>query len=134
MEFNLGSQFSREFTFEETTIIRDLGQLLNKYFISKSYGEIEKIYCGFICVSKGFEPFFMARPLKILKKEPAIEYEIKIEFESFFKSDSKERVRILCHNFLTQSRIILNDKKVKNFDLDFFLNDLNSFFQEKDLL
>ncbi len=46
---------------------------------------MEKIYIGVICVSKDFEPFFMVRPLKILRKEPAVEYELKLEFDLFLK-------------------------------------------------
>lgn len=125
MEFSIGTQFSREFSFEDTLIADDLKNTLNKYFDEKKYdAKIQKIYCSFICVSKGFEPFFMVRPLKIYRTEPAIEYEIKIEFELFFKSNNEERSKILSSEFLKQSEEILNDKKMKNFDVKEFLSDL----------
>ena len=97
MEFNIGTQFSREFDFEETSLITDsLTKILNESFAKKEYSlKVKKIYVGFICVSKGFEPYFMARPLKILKKELAIEYEIKLDFEEVFKSNTENKIRIL---------------------------------------
>ncbi|MBZ4042514.1 hypothetical protein [Flavobacterium hibisci] len=58
MEFSIGTQFSREFIFEDTLIVNDLEGALNKCLAEKKYdSEIEKIYIGVICVSKGFEPF-----------------------------------------------------------------------------
>ena len=91
MEFNIGTQFSREFSFEETSLIVDsLTNFLNENFAKKEYSlKINKIYVGFICVSKGFEPYFKARPLKVLKEEPAIEYEIKLNFEEVYKSRNR---------------------------------------------
>jgi hypothetical protein len=125
MEFNIGTQFSREFSFEDTLIANDLKNTLNKYFSEKKYDtKVQKIYCSFICVSKGFEPFFMVRPLKIYRTEPAIEYEIKIEFEPFFKSNTEETVKMLYHEFLSQTKITLDDKKMKTFDVNEFLIDL----------
>ncbi|MBS7252451.1 hypothetical protein [Flavobacterium branchiicola] len=125
MEFSIGTQFSREFSFEDTLIADDLKNTLNKYFDEKKYdAKTQKIYCSFICVSKGFEPFFMVRPLKIYRTEPAIEYEIKIEFEPFFKSNNEERSKILSSEFLKWSKEILNDKKMKNFDVEEFVSDL----------
>jgi hypothetical protein len=129
MEFSIGTQFSREFSFEESSITNKLNERLNKWFIDKKYNsEIQKIYIDFICVSKGFEPFFMVRPLKVLKTEPAIEYEIKLEFDYFFKSNLEDRTKILYNEFLNQSKVILNDKKMKNFDVKGFVNDLEKSF------
>jgi hypothetical protein len=126
MEFNIGTQFSREFDFEETSLITDsLTKILNESFAKKEYSlKVKKIYVGFICVSKGFEPFFMARPLKILKKELAIEYEIKLDFEEVFKSNTENKIRILYNELINQSRIILNDKKLVDFKVQDFLDDL----------
>lgn len=126
MEFNIGTQFSREFDFEETSLITDsLTKILNESFAKKEYSlKVKKIYVGFICVSKGFEPFFMARPLKILKKELAIEYEIKLDFEEVFNSNTENKIKILYNELINQSRIILNDKKLVDFKVQDFLDDL----------
>lgn len=132
MNFSIGTQFSREFSFEETLVVSDLCDNLNDCLVGKKYNsKIDKIYIGIICVSKGFEPFFMARPLKILRNEPAIEYEFKLEFETFFKANTEERIKILNDEFLTQSKEILSDKKMKKFDLDGFLSDIKECFNKK---
>lgn len=132
MKFSIGLQFSREFSHEDRLIVNDLTDTLNTCLTEKKYNsEIDKIYIGIICVSKGFEPFFMARPLKILRNEPAIEYEFKLEFETFFKANTEERIKILNDEFLTQSKEILSDKKMKKFDLNGFLSDIKECFNKK---
>lgn len=125
MKFSIGPQFSREFSNEDRQIVNDLANTLNACLAEKRYDlEIEKIYIGILCVSKGFESFFKARPLKILKNEPAIEYEIKLEFESFFRGNTEEKIKILTDEFVNQSKEILDDKKIKKFDINTFLNDI----------
>ena len=119
MEFSIGAQFSREFSFEETKIVDKLKDILNLELKEKIYNEnIIKIYCSFICVSKGFEPFFMVRPLKIYRNEPAIEYEIKLDFETFFKANEEDRFKILKEEFIKNSRETLDSKKLKNIAID----------------
>lgn len=126
MEFNIGVQFSREFSFTETSFLVDsLTQKLNECFLEKEYSsKIKKVYISFLCVSKGFEPYFMPRPLKILKKDLAMEYEIKLDYETVFKSNQDTRVKILYYEFLNQSKTILNDKKLIGFETQRFLEDL----------
>ncbi|SHI71139.1 hypothetical protein [Flavobacterium terrae] len=131
MEFIIGTQFSREFNFEETLITEKLRNILNEKISTKSYSNnLKKVYLDFICISKDFESFFTVRPLKILKKESAIEYEIKLDFEIFFNSNSEERFKILCNEFLIKSRIILSDKKLKEFELENFIYDLEDSLKE----
>ncbi|WP_177733505.1 hypothetical protein [Flavobacterium inviolabile] len=76
MRFSIGAQFSREFNFEETLLITNtLNNNFSNFFTQKKYSlDVNKIYINIICVSKEFEPFFKVRPLKILKKEAAVEY------------------------------------------------------------
>lgn len=129
MEFGIGSQFSREFNSEHGLIINELESTLNKCLHEKKYNsEIEKVYIGIICVSKGFDPFFMVRPLKILRKKPAIEYELKLEFDTFFKANIEQRIKILQDEFLIQSKEILSNKKIKKFAVCDFLNDVEECF------
>lgn len=131
MEFSIGLQFSKEFNFEEILLITNkLNNSFNNFFEQKKYGsDVQKIYITMICVSKGFEPFFIPRPLKLLKKDLAIEYELKVDFEIVFKSNIEERMKILYSELLNQSKEIINNKKIKNFDNDRFLNDLESFIE-----
>lgn len=131
MEFSIGLQFSKEFNFEEILLITNkLNNSFNNFFEQKKYGsDVQKIYITMICVSKGFEPFFIPRPLKLLKKDLAIEYELKVDFEIVFKSNIEEKIKILYSELLNQSKEIINNKKIKNFDNDRFLNDLESFIE-----
>lgn len=129
MEFNIGPQFSREFTFQETSLIfNKLNDDINLFFKERDYcSNLNKVYISIICVSKGFEPFFMPRPLKILRKEPAIEYELKVDFDIVFESSTEERIAIVYSELLRQSKEIMNSKKIKNFKTNEFLNDLEMF-------
>lgn len=127
MEFSIGPQFSREFTFVESRIVMDLNVILNDFFLEKEYDpKIKKIYVVVICVSKGFEPFFTVRTLKIYRKEPAIEYEIKLDFEQFLNADKEERMIILKEEFLNKSKEILNNEKLKKFNIELFSYDLRN--------
>jgi hypothetical protein len=128
MEFSIGSQFSREFTFEESRIVDLLKVPLNDWFVDKNYG-VKKIYFDFICVSKGFDPFFMARPLKHNKKESFLEYEIKLNYDIFFNASYEERLKILRDEFLNKTIEIFNSKKLKDFDVKSFLSDLEDYFK-----
>ena len=132
MNFSIGAQFSREFTFDDSSIILDFEDDLNDFFKIKEYdSKIKKIYVGIICVSEEFEPFFYVRPLKILLKEPAIEYELKLDFKQFLNADGKERITILKHEFLLKSEEILNDEKLKKFNIELFLDDLKNHLDIK---
>jgi hypothetical protein len=129
MEFSIGGQFSREISFEKTRIVEVLEEVLNSAVRQKVYHKrITKVYCSFICVSKGFEPFFMVRPLKILRNEPAIEYEIKLDFDVFYNANDEERLKILKHEFISKSKIILDNKRLKDFKIDPFILDIENVF------
>jgi hypothetical protein len=128
MKFSIGSQFSREFTFEESSITLRLTQEINEFFNNKNYGErIKKIYVGVICVSKGFGPFFVVRPLRILRKEPALEFELKLDYELFKNSDETERRDILIQELKNKTKEVLFEKTIKGFGTDIFIDDLHSF-------
>jgi hypothetical protein len=132
MEFSIGSQFSREFSFEESRITYNLAEELNLFFKEKDYGErIEKIYVGVICVSKGFEPFFQIRPLKILKGKLALEYEIQLDFETFKQSDEQKRRSLLIDMFLKMTKVYLTEKNIKGFEQEVFINDLENYFKKQ---
>lgn len=132
MEFSIGSQFSREFSFEEGRITDNLTKELNIFFKEKEYGErIKKIYVGVICVSKGFEPFFPVRPLKVLKGQPALEFEIQLDFETFKQSDENKRKSLLIDMFLKMTKVYLTEKSIKGFEQEVFINDLENYFKNR---
>lgn len=131
MQFSLGNQFSREFSFEDGRITSKLAVELNLFFAEKNYGKrIDKIYAGFICVSIGFEPFFPIRPLKVMKKEPALEYEIKLDYESFKSSDEPQRKSLMVGEFFKRTKECLQEKTITGFEKERFIIDLESYFKE----
>lgn len=129
MEFSIGMQVSREITFEDSKVVDVLNESLNNYFKNKEYGDkIKKIYIGVICVSIGFEPFLPIRPLKIIRKEPAIEYEIKIDFIEFKDRKKDKRLELLFNTFFNETLKIVPTKNIKGFDLEKFKVDLELWF------
>jgi hypothetical protein len=128
MEFSIGLQFSREFTIQEILLLRNnINNKVNAHFKDKNYGfDFEEIYVSIICVSKEFEPLFMPRPLKILKKRFAIEFEIKVDFITFFTANFEDRDEMLINKFQQETLRIFNDSNVINFGTTAFINDLNN--------
>lgn len=111
----------------------NLSEQLGAYFHGKEYGKIQTIYCGVICVSEEFVPFFPVRPLKILRKEPAIEFEYSLDFERFKLMNQDERKKYIVHEYLHGLETIVMTKKIKGFDLPRLLVDLHLFFAESQL-
>ncbi len=134
MIFSIGSQFSREFSHEESNITHILKDELNIVFENKNYGNrINKVYIGVICVSKGFEPFFKIRPLKIYKTEKALEYELKLDFETFKLSNKEERKSLLIDEFLKKTKECLMKKTINGFEKEKFIKDLEYYFKNNQM-
>lgn len=135
MEFYIGAEFSREFSFEESRITHELAEKLNSFFKEKNYGNrVTKVNIMAICVSKGFEPFCVVRPPKVLKKEPTFVYELKLDFDEMFNADEQQRKKILVLSILETSKEILTQKTIKGFEKEKFLEDLESYFKEQGYL
>jgi hypothetical protein len=135
MEFYIGCQFSREFSFEEGRITHKLAEELNLFFKKKNYGErIKEINIGVICVSKGFEPFFMVRPPKILKKEPIVTYELKLDFDLMINASEEQRKQILVSELFKVTKEVLLEKTIKGFEKEEFIRDLEFYFKENGYL
>ena len=135
MEFSIGSQFSREFSFEEGNITSNLEKELNNLFKNSDYGDrIKKMYIGVICVSKDFSPFYNPRPLKIYKTEPSLEYGLKLDFETFKSADENNRKLILINEFFKKTKEYLMEKTIKGFKKEEFIKDLELYFKEQGYL
>lgn len=130
MKFSIGSQFSREFSFDESSITLTLTDELNGFFEDKFYGDrITMIYIAVICVSKKFEPFFKVRPIKLYRSEPSLEYGLKLVFDIFKAADEQERRRILLVKILEMTKLQLRSKTIKGFEKERFINDLEAFLE-----
>ncbi|QTE21174.1 Imm44 family immunity protein [Polaribacter cellanae] len=135
MEFNIGPEFSREFTFEEGRITYKLADKLNDFFKDKEYGErILKIYISVICVSKDFEAFCVVRPPKVLRNQPALEYELKLDFDTFKPASEEERKQLLVSKIFEVTKEVLMSKTIKGFEKEQFIEDLESYFKEQGYL
>jgi len=123
MIFSIGAQFSREIS-AYVYLASTIEQLLNDALVDKSYHtRIQKIYCSFLCVSKDFEPFFVLRPLRIYRKEDAIEYEIKIDFNTFVNANEDEKLEILKNAFIERTNEVFAGNKLKDFNkIDYLEN------------
>ena len=135
MILNIGAEFSREFTFQEGDITSNLEEELNNLFKNSDYGDrIKKIYIGVICVSKDFSPFYNPRPLKIYKTEPSLEYEFKLDFETFKSANESNRKLILINEFFKKTKEYLMAKTINGFEKEQFIDDLESYFKEQGYL
>ncbi len=110
------------------TIMNFLEDKLNLFFEERNYGEkIQKIYAGFICVSEVFESFAVVRPPRILRKEPALEIEYKLDFHTYRKMNDEERQEYALEEFIKAMEKFVETKKVKDFDGYEFIKDLKVF-------
>lgn len=135
MEFSIGAEFSREFTHEESRITYKLSDELNQIFKDKFYGDrILKVYIGAICVSKDFEAFCVARPLKVLRNQPALEYEFTLDFNSFKNSSEERRKQLLVTKLLKVTKEVLMAKTIKGFEKEQFIEDLEAYFNKQGYL
>lgn len=135
MEFYIGAEFSREFTFDESRITHKLGGELNEIFKEANYGErIKMLTISAICVSKGFEEFCVVRPMKISRKEPMIVYELKLDFDSFKSSNEEKRKQLLATEILKVTKEVLISKTIKGFEKEQFIEDLEAYFNRQGYL
>ncbi|PWK15754.1 hypothetical protein LV89_04964 [Arcicella aurantiaca] len=135
MEFIINGDFSYELSHVSyRNAITFLQNEINIFFINKEYGEkINKIYCGIICVSKQFDDLFQPRPAKVLRKEPSLEFEYKLDFEIYLNANDEERVMYILKEYYNTIKNIFLMKKIKDFDYQAFLNDLDTFLSTQNL-
>jgi Immunity protein 44 len=113
-------------------MLNEIEDKMNYFFMDKNYGEsIQKIYAGFICVSQDYQAFAVIRPAKILRKEPALEFEYKLDFQVYKAMNDGEREKYILEEYLKNLKEILVSKKVKAFDYEFFITDLEIFLKKE---
>ncbi|KAF2515835.1 hypothetical protein E0W68_12860 [Flavobacterium salilacus subsp. salilacus] len=128
MKISIGPQFSREFQFDDTEFIRKLGRDLTEHFKDKSYGvSLSEIYIVIICVSSGFDEFFQPRPFKYKKTKACLEYEVKLDFNSFYNSSQDARKEIVKEIILESISEKLYNVKFSDFNIDLFSDELKKF-------
>jgi hypothetical protein len=135
MEFGLAKYLSNDLT-NKSKIIQDYSERLSEFFKSKYYGDgLKDISVGIICVSPEFESFFKPRKPKFTKSKTVVIYglrtvydhvfecDVKLDYESFKKANNKEMLKIIATE-LVSILDVLKKKKIKDFDIDRFQQDL----------
>ncbi|MBI3519892.1 MAG: hypothetical protein HY062_11110 [Bacteroidetes bacterium] len=135
----------------ESEFINDFSDKLKQHFENRNYGkDIRELVIGVICVSANYEPFFKVRKpgyIKDKKKiisqytkveynvERLLEYDIKLDFETFKNGTEAECRRLLAKEILNSLSVVESMKsKIKDFDLEKFKADLESYLKEQKLV
>jgi len=133
----------------KSKIIHSLSDDLKLYFQNRNYGQgIKSLTIGIVCVSPGFEKFFKDKKAKYTKgrkesiiegiplmEEDSFEYTVKLEYETFKNANDKEIRKILAVEILAS--LVVFEKfrsKIKDFDLDHFIMDLEEYFKSQNLI
>ncbi|AYQ30991.1 Imm44 family immunity protein [Runella sp. SP2] len=133
MRLTFGSEISNGIPFPFFTT--DLEDLINITFQSKKYGDnILTIYSGFICVSKEYEFLHPIRKPKLLRKEAALEFEYKLDFEIYKNMNDEQRKKYVATEYFENLKGVFEKKKIKDFDSESFLKDLEILLKEQGLL
>ena len=141
MNINIGIYASREVSKDS---ILEFSDTIKSNFKDLNYGNgIDNITIGLICVSKNFEEFFKPRKAKYIKKtkekeidgikynvDNMLEFDCKIDFNSYQGIDNLERKKLIAKSILSTTIEVFEKIKIKNFDSDLFVKDLNSFLEK----
>jgi hypothetical protein len=124
-------------------VFNDLGKSVNGEIEQTKYGEDVQEFCiGVICVSPEFDAFFKQKRMRYTKErreyvkdgvlfaiEKTIEMEIKLEHSELSHIDHYQAVRLLAKSIIG---VLANTKlpsKIKDFNLDLFISDLQDYFR-----
>ncbi len=125
---------------EKREQLGELVLLLSKYFEGKCYSEdVETCEIYIICVSQGFDPFFIVkRPAYHRDKTYAnglhfiktLLFDIKLDFSTFYQSDKIGGYTIVGNTLLKYLKEMKYPVAIrKSFDKERFNKDMEEFFQ-----
>jgi hypothetical protein len=123
-------------------VFDDVENVVKNLVRGKKYGlNLDVIYVGWICVAPEYDQFFKPRRPKYYEYketlvdgvsytfENTLECEIKLDYNKVLGMpviDLKKTIfNVMLSTFIT---VIKSSKKIKEFDLDEFIKDLNNFF------
>jgi len=134
---------------DKTNLITKLSNELEIAFKYRKYGnDVKAFTIGIVCVEPQFEQFFKPKKAKYTKGkkeinpdgfpfllEDDLEYDVKIDFETFKNATEQECRRILAKEILNSLSVFESmKKKIKDFDLKIFKDDLECYFKEKKMI
>lgn len=112
------------------SILVSLDQQAKMFFHDKEYGiGIQTLVIRIICVDPSFDAFSI--PIKkYTKTKKQLEYGVKFDYEKFKNATEKENIEMISEA-VTNSLSVVNELKIKDFELDKFRNDVVIFFNQK---
>lgn len=78
--------------------------------------------------------FYKPRPIKVYKNEPSLEYELKLDYNSFKPAQEEERMRLLVEEIFKTTKEVLMSKTIKGFEKEKFIEDLENYFKEQNYI
>jgi len=133
----------------KSDLIYQLSIGLKSFFKERMYGNDIKMYTiGIVCVAPQFDQFFTTKKPKYIKGkktihpegmpftvEDSLEYDVKLDFETFKNGTEEENKRLLAKEILSSLSVLDTMKsKIKDFDAEKFKADLENYFKEKGLV
>ncbi|GAB4032830.1 hypothetical protein GCM10028809_32500 [Spirosoma gilvum] len=101
---------------------------LNEHFKAKNYGEsVQTIYGSFVCVSAEYEFLNPIRKPRLLRKEPSLEFEYRLDFNTYRGMDNNERLRYIATGYYNNLKATFAIRKAKRFDSEAFLKDVERY-------
>ena len=111
-------------------ILTSTSDALAEYFAPRQYGSaLGTIAVGILCVEKEFEPQFPGTT-RFIRRQKLLEYDVKLDLESFRNADEDEARRILGSAILN-SLSVIEGMRIGHFDLCKFEEDLRGFLDRR---
>ncbi|WP_321418273.1 Imm44 family immunity protein [uncultured Desulfobacter sp.] len=131
MDFGISKEISADITQDKINMLTDISLAMEEYFKDKDYGaDISSLTIGIICVAPEFEFFFNEIRRKYTKTKKMLEYDIKLD-HSEFKNFDKKQIQLMVAKEILASLSVINELKIKNFEINNFKTDLRQFFKER---
>ncbi|MFX1706513.1 hypothetical protein PV783_21270 [Chitinophaga sp. CC14] len=142
--------FTEELSIEVEQKFKDvvlLEKQVQREFKDKAYGEdLTAVYISLLCNSTKFESFIKTRKpnyksenrtyvhqaVEIEREGKSLSYDLKLNYELYVGTENIKK--LLAHDILKSLDVIDTIKKIKDFDLDQFKIDFESFFQRNGLI
>lgn len=131
MKFAFVEELSWRLQGEKSSLITAISNELEKFFSEREYGYSVKMFLiCIICMENPNDPFHPVRLPRYSKKHKEFGYDLKLDFEMFFNADMNQARKILATAVLNSVKA-MRVKKIRDFDLLRFEEDLRNFLDER---
>jgi hypothetical protein len=127
---------------ERISFIAKSRAALDAFFLHKEYGnDLKVLYISIVCVHPRFADFFKERKpkfisedkeyiekgIKVLREGKSLSYDLRLDYNQYLSAINPEL--LLSQNVLSSLEVVNTIKKIKDFNLVSFRNDLEKFFK-----